>query len=202
MFDIFVKQMGARDTGTEQLIKDTAKRVFFAEGKLHATTQDIADAAGVTRTLLHYYFRSRDILIEKVFREAMQELTARFDAVMGSDLLFKDKIERLIEVYLAEVTEFPYQETFLVTEMILDPSKYHDEDESKKIKKFLKEIKDEMDAGTIKSMDPLQFAINLFSLLTYPLLMAPLHKQMFGLTDSRYNKLIKARKQIIMDLLF
>jgi TetR/AcrR family transcriptional regulator len=38
--------MSTRDTGTEQLIRDTAKHLFFAEGKLHATTQEIADAAG------------------------------------------------------------------------------------------------------------------------------------------------------------
>jgi TetR/AcrR family transcriptional regulator len=43
--------MAARDAGTEKLIKDTAKK-FFAEGKLHATTQDIADAAGISRTSL------------------------------------------------------------------------------------------------------------------------------------------------------
>jgi TetR/AcrR family transcriptional regulator len=194
--------MAPRDKGTEQLIKDTAKRVFFAEGKLHATTQDIADAAGVTRTLLHYYFRSRDILLEKVFKEAMQDLTSRFDAVMESDMVFKDKIERLIEVYLADATQYPYQETFVVTEMIVDPSKYHSEDESKKLNKFLKDIKVQMELGNIKTTDPLHFAINLFSLLTYPLLMAPLHKQMFNLTDAKYDKFIKARKKVIMDLIF
>ncbi len=55
--------MAAKDTGssTENLIKETAMRVFFKEGRFTATTQEIADAAGVNRTLLHYYFRSRDI---------------------------------------------------------------------------------------------------------------------------------------------
>ncbi|HYD90018.1 MAG TPA: helix-turn-helix domain-containing protein, partial [Flavobacterium sp.] len=47
---------------TERLIKETAKRVFFGEGRFNATTQEIADAAGVNRTLINYYFRSRDKL--------------------------------------------------------------------------------------------------------------------------------------------
>ncbi len=49
--------MAARDTGAEQKIKDTAKRLYFAEGRINATILDIADAAGVSRTLVNYYFR-------------------------------------------------------------------------------------------------------------------------------------------------
>jgi len=44
------------DCQTEKLILDTAMRVFFAEGRINATTQDIADTAGVNRTLINYYF--------------------------------------------------------------------------------------------------------------------------------------------------
>ena len=40
-----------KDEATEELIKNTAKRLFFGEGKFNATTQEIADAAGVNRTL-------------------------------------------------------------------------------------------------------------------------------------------------------
>ena len=85
--------MAQRDTGTEQLIKDTAKRIFFSEGKLHATTQDIADAAGVNRTLLNYYFRSRDILFEQVAAEAMAEMKAVMDSVFSAKIEFKDKLK-------------------------------------------------------------------------------------------------------------
>ena len=46
--------MPVKDCKTEQLIKATAKRIFLTEGKMLATTQDIANAAGVNRTLLHY----------------------------------------------------------------------------------------------------------------------------------------------------
>lgn len=37
--------MSARNTGTEQSVKDTAKQISFAQCKLHATTHDIADSA-------------------------------------------------------------------------------------------------------------------------------------------------------------
>lgn len=37
--------MSARDTGTEQSDRDSAKQISFAQDKLHAFTQDIADPA-------------------------------------------------------------------------------------------------------------------------------------------------------------
>ena len=39
--------MSARDTGTEQLVRDIAKQISFAEVKLHAATQYITDSAGI-----------------------------------------------------------------------------------------------------------------------------------------------------------
>jgi len=42
-----------KDIETEELIKKTAKRLFFGEGKFNATTQEIADTAGVNRTLIN-----------------------------------------------------------------------------------------------------------------------------------------------------
>lgn len=194
--------MAARDTGTEQLIKDTAKRVFFAEGKLHATTQDIADAAGVNRTLVNYYFRSKDILIERVFKEAMHDLSKRLDQVMESDLPFKKKIENFIEVFLTEAILFPYQETFLVTEMINDSCRFHDDNKPQKVKKFLLQIEAEMEAGNIKPMNPVHFLINLFSLMVYPLIMSPLYKEIFGLNDASYKDLINERKKLICEMIF
>ena len=59
------------DARTEELIKETAMRIFFVEGRLHATTQVIAKEAGVNRGLIYYYFKGRDELFEAVFKEAI-----------------------------------------------------------------------------------------------------------------------------------
>lgn len=194
--------MAARDTGTEQLIKDTAKQIFFAEGKLHATTQDIADCAGVSRTLLNYYFRSKDILIEQVFKEAMNDMRRRLDAVMASEGSFKKKIENFVEVFLTEATSFPYQDTFLITEINCDTCKYAGEPHSNTVKKFLLQIQAEMDAGTIDPINPIQFMMNLFSLMAYPLVMGPLYKSLFSLTNESFAVLMHERKKLICKMIF
>jgi len=194
--------MPLKNTGTEQLIKDTAKRLIFAEGKLHATTQEIADAAGVNRTALHYYFRSRDLLIAAVFQEAMQGLSGRLNQCMASTKPFRQKVEFLIEVFLKDMTAFPYQETFMVTEINTLGKQLVGNIDSGPVKSFLNEVQQEMDSGNLKMMPPSQFLMNLFSLLSYPLIMAPLYRQLFQLSDLAFDELIAARKTMIMDLIF
>lgn len=194
--------MTTRDTGTEQLIKDTAKRLFFAEGKLHATTQEIADAAGVNRTLVNYYFRSRDALFDQVFNEAQEKIVKIFDEVMESDRPFREKIANLIEVFLKEAINFPYRELFIITQMnrtdVIDAKRAR----VKKVNAFLAEIQNEMDKGNIKKMNPRHFCINLFSLMAYPLVTAPLYKVLYDMQDKEYAALMEERKKLIFEFIF
>jgi TetR/AcrR family transcriptional regulator len=193
--------MAAKDKGTEQLIKDTAKRIFFSEGKLHATTQDIADAAGVNRTLLNYYFRSRAILFEQVATEARAEISALLDAVFIAEIDFRDKIEQLITVFMDEAIRYPYREMYVVTELKRG-DKPVPEEKKNRIKAFLKEVALEMEKGTIKKMDPRQFCMNLFALMAYPLLTNCINKSLYNIGDSEYLKLMKERKQLIFQLVY
>lgn len=197
----------AKDSTTEQHLKDTARRVFLKEGKMLATTQEIADAAGVNRTLLHYYFRSRDQLFDTVFQEALMKLRQRFHEVIGSNVVFREKIENLIEVFYEELTELPYLETFIALQLNQEPERYqemfvHLPGGKERIKNFLKEIQQEMEKGVIPEMKPINYFINLFSLMAYPYVARPIYKNMFNLTDAAYNKLLPERKDIILSLLF
>ena len=193
--------MAQRDTGTEQLIKDTAKRIFFSEGKLHATTQDIADAAGVNRTLLNYYFRSRDILFEQVATEARLEMSIVLDQVFTANLEFKDKLQQLINVFMDQAMKFPYREVYVVTELNRT-EKVVPEEKKTRIKAFLKEISVEMEKGKIKKMDPRQFCMNLFSLMAYPMITNCLNKSIYNVNEIEYQKLMKDRKKLIFELIY
>ena len=193
--------MSQRDKGTEQLIKDTAKRMFFSEGKLHATTQDIADAAGVNRTLLNYYFRSRDILFEQVATEARVEISAELDSVFSSELAFKEKVQQLINVFMDQAMKFPYREIYVVTELNRT-EKTVPEEKKNRIRQFLKEINEEMEKGKIKKMDPRQFLMNLFALMAYPLITNCLNKSLYSINDSEYLKLMKDRKKLIFEMVY
>ena len=199
--------MAVKDCKTEQLIKDTATRVFFKEGRLLATTQEIADAAGVNRTLLHYYFRSRDVLFNMVFKEALSKLRARLHSVIASQGIFRVKIENFINAFFDELTDSPYLETFIVLQINQHPDTFGElfiklPGGSERLKNFLKEIQHEMELGNIHEMKPIHFFINLFSLMSYPFVAKPLYQNMFELSDNAYKKILSERKRVIMTVLF
>lgn len=193
--------MGQKDKGTEQHIKDTAKHIFFSEGKLHATTQDIADAAGVNRTLLNYYFRSRDVLFEQVAIEARAEMSALMDFVFAAKLPFKEKIQTLINVFMDQAMQFPYREVYVITELNRT-DRVVPEEKKTLVKQFLKEISEEMEAGRIRTMDPRQFCMSIFSLMAYPLITNCLNKSLFNLGDAAYMKMMEERKQLIFNMIY
>jgi len=199
--------MPVKDCKTEQHIKDTAHRIFLKEGKMLATTQEIADAAGVNRTLLHYYFRSRDALFELVFVEALTTLRQRLHEVIGSKLPFRQKMENFLDVFFEELTQSPYLETFITLQLNQTPDRYADlfvqlPGGKERIRQFLKEIQNEMDKGVIPVMKPMNYFISLFSLMAYPYVARPLYKNMFDLSDAAYKKLLCERKSLILALLF
>jgi hypothetical protein len=70
LFNKNVKSSKKRpNTGIDQ---GDSEKFILCERKVDATTQEIADEAGVNRTLINYYFRSRDNLIQIIFDEAQK----------------------------------------------------------------------------------------------------------------------------------
>tara|TARA_R110001592_G_scaffold59814_2_gene181688 strand:- start:233 stop:832 length:600 start_codon:yes stop_codon:yes gene_type:complete len=191
-----------KDEVTEELIKNTAKRLFFGEGKFNATTQEIADAAGVNRSLINYYFRSRDKLFEIIFKDAQDNEQERTKSIMFSELPFKAKIEEFIDNSFAIAREYPFLELYLVTQFNQRSYCKYEHDMDWMLKKFYEEFEVEMTKGTISKMDPIQFILNMASLISFPIAMRPLFQKSMSLSDEQYEKILSDRKQIIMNTLF
>lgn len=194
--------MSKKDEATEELIKNTAKRLFFGEGKFNATTQEIADAAGVNRTLINYYFRSRDKLFDIVFSDAQEWEQKRTESIIFSELPFKAKIEEFIDDSFIIAKEYPYMEIYLVTQFNQGCYFKDEEGMDRMLKKFYEEFETEMEKGTIAMMEPIQFILNMVSLISFPISMRPLFQRTMHLTDEAYDKILADRKGIIMNLLF
>ena len=52
---------------TETEILNAAKEVFLQKGMAGARMQEIADKANINKALLHYYYRSKQLLFEAVY---------------------------------------------------------------------------------------------------------------------------------------
>src|SRR4051812_11047727 len=59
------------DIETRERILDAAHTVFLKKGTANSRTQEIADAAGINKALLHYYFGTKSALADAVFERAL-----------------------------------------------------------------------------------------------------------------------------------
>ncbi len=190
---------------TELLIKETAKRVFFQKGILNATTQQIADEAGVNRALIHYYFRSRNQLFKTVLEDAVNETRDKIDSIFNSDESFKSKISKYLDVFIDRNAEFPYIQNFIITEIMQDPEKmkeYFSRKRNHLMKHIVPPLKKEIEKGTMQAVDPEHFIVNMMSMCSYPLVAKPFIQNMFSYDDKAYKKFLKERKQVIYKVLF
>lgn len=204
LFNIFVKLKNVRvekKDQTEYIIKETAKNLFFKEGKFNATTQEIADAAGVNRTLINYYFRSRNNLFNIVFEEAKRMEVAKTNSIMFSEDDFKTKISHFIDHSIQMNFEYPYLETYLVSQ-INQGTNFRREYVDDHAKAFYANVEQAMEQGLIERMEPVQFLLNMISLINFPMAIRPLLQLNLKISDTEYKRILKERKEIIIQTLF
>ena len=197
--------MGAEEAQTEKLIKGKAKILFFQKGFLNATTQEIADEAGVNRALIHYYFRSRELMLEALLDETLQEKRDRVRSVLTSDLPFREKIANYIDTIVDYGLKYPYLDNFIISETARRPEKvklFCAKDRFKSSDLIREALEHEIKKGKIAPISAEHFMVNLISLCNYPLLAKSVIQTIHGLTDTAYRKFLLERKDIIFRTIF
>ena len=197
--------MGAEEAQTEKLIKKKAKILFFQKGFLNATTQEIADEAGVNRALIHYYFRSRELMLEALLDETLQEKRDRVRSVLTSDLPFREKIANYIDTIVDYGLKYPYLDNFIISETARRPEKvklFCAKDRFKSSDLIREALEEEIRKGKIAPISAEHFMVNLISLCNYPLLAKSVIQTIHGLTDTAYRKFLLERKHIIFRTIF
>ena len=197
--------MGAEEAQTEKLIKEKAKILFFQKGFLNATTQEIADEAGVNRALIHYYFRSRDLMLEALLDETLQEKRDRVRSVLTSDLPFREKIANYIDTIVDYGLKYPYLDNFIISETARRPEKvklFCAKDRFRSSDLIREALEHEIKKGKIAPISAEHFMVNLISLCNYPLLAKSVIQTIHGLTDTAYRKFLLERKHIIFRTIF
>ena len=108
---------------TEQQILRVAELEFLSKGYNGARTTSIAKAAGVTHAMLHYYFRTKELLFERIIDKKMTEITPLITYLIGNDSLpLVDRIREAVSVHFDFIMANPDLPKFLMNEVI----PYHD----------------------------------------------------------------------------
>jgi TetR/AcrR family transcriptional regulator, fatty acid metabolism regulator protein len=101
---------------------DAAVRVFARKGFHASRVGDIAEEAHVAHGLLYHYFRSKDEVLETIFREAWEALAAETDRIESSEVPFREQLRRFARIYLGSWLITPELIAVLVREIARSPA--------------------------------------------------------------------------------
>jgi AcrR family transcriptional regulator len=109
-----------RSTGQEdkrRLILDAAVRVFARRGYHTSRVGDIAEEAGVAHGLLYHYFRSKEELLETIFRETWRDLLGAVLSVEKTDESAPEQLAGIAKILLRSWRRDPDLVRVLVREV-------------------------------------------------------------------------------------
>lgn len=110
--------MKEETSNTEQSILKAAEKEFLKKGFSGSKTTEIAKEAGVTHAMLHYYFRTKENLFNKVFEEKARQLADTFLSRVDESLPFLEKIKCFIEAHFDLLTANPELPLFIYREIL------------------------------------------------------------------------------------
>jgi TetR/AcrR family transcriptional regulator, fatty acid metabolism regulator protein len=83
-----------------RILIDAAVRVFARRGYHAARVGDIAEEAGVAHGLLYHYFRSKEELLETIFRETWRDVLAAVRSVEETDEPAPERLAGVAKILL------------------------------------------------------------------------------------------------------
>jgi len=194
-----------KDTDTSEKILAAARKVFLTKGMSGARMQDIANAAGINKALLHYYFSSKDKLFEKVFMEEANKFFPKINMIFESPLPLFEKIKQFASEYIDEIQQNPYLPMFMLTQINQDTDKFlgkiMGKNNQPNPQNFLAQIEKEVKKGTIKPISPVQLLLNLLSLCVFPFMAKPMILRKIGLDELQFRHLMEQRKKEIPEFI-
>ncbi len=192
---------------TEQRIFNAAQRLFLQKGLSETTMQDIADLAGISRTSLHYYFRSKDRLFEKSLNNLIRNIMPRIDSTLAKDISLRDKIVEIATSYIEQLRGNELLPGFLIMELRRDPQEIIRFVFSEWTTIDFQSIKNQMDreveAGLIRRFDISQMVVTIMGLCTFPFICEPILSDVFKALGGHqtFDNFITERKNIVNQML-
>jgi AcrR family transcriptional regulator len=193
------------DSSTEEKILKAARQVFIEKGLSGARMQDIADKAEINKAMLHYYFKSKEMLFEVIFRETAGKLFPHFEKLMDSDLNFFDKIRSIVSSYIEVIIQNPYIPLFVMNEMNKNPEigmkTFFEAQKSGFVKKLREAIEENVREGQILSINPIHLIMNMFSLCAFPFIAKPLIQLLTSVEEEQFAHLMDQRKVLVAEFI-
>ena len=186
-----------------------AREVFVEKGYDGARMQQIADRAGANKAMIYYYFNSKDALFEAIIRDIFKKLFSIYRLITElEDVDLKTMITSIVNEHFDFLQNNPEVTRLFLREIHSDnPILYKVMNElrhdtaRRDIKAVMKKLEQAADDGIMRPVDPMNTIWNIVGLDLFYFVSKPLIHVLWDKETRNEAKIIKARKEAIVDLL-
>jgi AcrR family transcriptional regulator len=191
---------------TESQILDAAKKIFVQKGFAGARMQEIADEANINKAMLHYYFRNKESLFERILENAIDAVFPKLVESLMTEGTVIQKLERLVNSYIDVILENSYLPMFLLHEISQNRMGMIDKMKSKMeqhhvLAQFSKQVLEEQARGILKPIMPQHILLTVMSLIIFPFMAKPVFLKMLDIPKPLFNQMMEERKEVVINFL-
>ena len=189
----------------KELILKAAEEVFMANGYEATKTTQIAERAGVTHAMLHYYFHTKENIFRKIYEDKINMLKDPIVALVeNKEMELPQRIDTIIETHFEFLKDNPTLPYFVISEMNNNPHLIETMKENigevmgKSYKKLQNEIDEYVAQGIINPITALDLLLDIVSLNVSAFVMLPIMKSVVSDKDEQ-NAILEQRKKEIKE---
>lgn len=164
-----------KNRNTEQDIINAARILFLKKGYKATSVREIVVKANANNSMLHYYFRSKENLLNIIFDETFRLVYSRVTKILlKEDLDIFEKIQLAVSDYIQFFNDNPQIPIFIAGEVNRSPEKV-----GERIKglikpnftnEFNKQLQKEYQKGTIRNLSGDSLLVYILSLCVFPVI--------------------------------
>lgn len=161
----------------EEQILTAAEKLFLEHGFAKTSTARIAQEAGCNTALIHYYYRTKSKLFEKIFQQKTRQLVDNIATIPLTELTFEHKIERIVATHFDFICNNPRLPFLLLNEISTNAESMAmlKQEFAQAASSIIDMVQQELDAHLGPSkMSALDLMLNIVSLNVMSALMQPI----------------------------
>lgn len=196
--------LGNKDEVMERKILRAAEELFLEKGFAMTSTTEIARRAGCNQALVHYYFRTKERLFEKIYTDKIELFASGILNAAQTEGPFLEKIARMVGTHFDILSQNPKLPFLLINELTTNLKRREEvkkkmEDTVPRVLNALsEEFAREIAKGTIRPITLTDFFLNVLSLNAMTFLMKPIVAEFAEIDEVDLERALGERKQEII----
>ncbi len=179
------KTRAAEDLNVREQLLAAARELFVTRGFSKTSSRDIADTAGTTPAMIHYYFEDKAGLFDAMVQQAAMPVIAELQHHVGESGTALD-VATLMRTYMRVMAANEWLPALIVNEVLAGEGqlrqRFIKNFAARLAPMFVEVIRRERDAGRIRQdVDPSLATLSVLSLCLFPFISRPITGPVLGL---------------------